>query len=177
MKAIILIFLIGFVGYDPTDLKLNKSQSTMSINGTSSLHDWESIVNDFSVTGNISEEAVTELKVEVIVKSIESGKSIMDSKTFDALKEKEFPTISFQAARLKIDGEKISGKGTVNVAGQSKEISIAAKILQQSKSELKVAGEVNIVMSEFQIEPPKAMFGTLHTGDQVTIKYELLLNK
>jgi len=32
-------------------------------------------------------------------------------------------------------------------------------------------------MSKFGIAPPTAMFGSLETGDDVVIKFEILLNK
>ena len=34
-------------------------------------------------------------------------------------------------------------------------------------------GSIKIVMSDYGIEPPVAMFGTLKTGDEVTIDFEL----
>jgi hypothetical protein len=32
-------------------------------------------------------------------------------------------------------------------------------------------------MSEFKVDPPTAMFGTITTGDQVTIKFTSTFNK
>lgn len=178
MKILLLIsMLIGSVSNDSSELKLDKSRSSLSILGTSSVHDWESVVNEFSVSGNIDGKSITSLKVEVVVKSIESGKGIMDNKTYDALLEKDFPEIVFEAPFLEIEGENISGDGTLSLAGQSQKMTINAKILTSSETELKVGGEVKVTMSEYGITPPTAMFGTLKTGDKVTIKYELLLKK
>ncbi|MEP5612284.1 MAG: YceI family protein [Cyclobacteriaceae bacterium] len=178
MKILLMILtLFGSANYDSTELELDKSKSTMSILGTSSIHDWESIVNDFSVTGLINSQFITGLQVQVVVKSIESGKGIMDNKTYDALLEKDFPKILFKAPSLEIKGESIEGSGTLSLAGQSQEITIEAQVLYSSGTELKVGGEVNLSMSDFGITPPTAMFGTLKTGDDVTIKYEFLLKK
>ena len=41
---------------------------------------------------------------------------------------------------------------------------------------VQVTGSVSMKMSEFGIEPPTAMFGTLTTGDEVTIEFNFLLN-
>jgi len=147
----------------------------MTITGTSSIHDWESIVNDFSVYADVNDESIIDLAVEVEVKSIKSGKSIMDGKTYDALQADEFPKILFKASNLNIGIEKIEGLGTLTIAGQSKSIPISADILTRSASDLKVKGRVHISMSKFGITPPKAMFGTLKTGDLVVIEYELVL--
>lgn len=160
-----------------SELKLDKSRSSMSIIGTSSLHDWESKVNDFSLTGTINESTLSDIKVEVVTNSIESGRSIMNKKTFDALMAEEFPLIVFEASQLKINDDEVQGEGIVTIVGQSKSIPIKASIGMQTSSELYVIGEVKLKMTEFGIDPPTAMFGTLKTGDDITIKYELLLTK
>lgn len=52
--------------------------------------------------------------------------------------------------------------------------------MENTTSEMHLIGELPILgfkMSDFNIEPPTAMFETFRTGDEVTIKYDILLHK
>ncbi|PIB35646.1 hypothetical protein BFP72_09710 [Reichenbachiella sp. 5M10] len=156
-----------------SQLQLNTDKSSLSILGTSSVHDWESKVNTYTVTGQINGNQIKNLKVEIITKSIKSGKSIMDSKTYDALLEDKFPKIIFEANALNINNQSVNGKGKLTLAGQTKDIQLKGKVTTYANGILKVEGTHQLVMSQYDITPPTAMFGSLVTGDEVTIKYNL----
>jgi polyisoprenoid-binding protein YceI len=38
-----------------------------------------------------------------------------------------------------------------------------------------VSGDYTLKMTDYGIQPPKAMWGTIKTGDEVTIKFEIVL--
>lgn len=177
MKTTLVIFLLtALLGGYNTDIKLNPEKSSLQVLGTSSVHDWESEVNKFSIRGKLIDDKITNLDVQVQTESIKSGKSIMDDKTYEALEAKKHPVIRFSADQLSITGKKIKGSGTLSLAGKSKPIVIEANLLTMNEKEIQLEGVVNLRMSEFGIEPPTAMFGSLKTGDEVTIKYEIFLN-
>jgi hypothetical protein len=79
--------------------------ATLAVKGTSNLHDWESSAKevrgkaDLTIAeGKLS--AINSLIVDVLVKSIKSTKgSIMDNKTYDALKAEAHPKITFKLER------------------------------------------------------------------------------
>ena len=99
----------------------------------------------------------------------------MDDKTQEALKSKKFPKIIFKANELDLTDGKVSGPGTLTIAGESRPFQIEAKALNQSNNNLLIKGEAKLKMSDYGVDPPTAMFGTLTTGDEVTIQYEILL--
>ena len=171
---IVLIILLPFVS---SEFTVDQEGSKVIIAGTSTVHDWESIVNEFSVTGNWDESKITNLKATVEVLSIESGKPVMDTKTFRALKQEEHPQIILSADQLMIEGEKITGMSMLNVAGASKEMPVDATITTQDNSSIMVTGELTMKMTEFGIEPPTALFGSLKTGDEITVRYDFLIKK
>ena len=88
----------------------------MVIEGTSTLHDWESQVTQYSgnaviEVGPHSIDAVKSLTLEVPVEAIKSEHNGMDSKTYDALKKKEYPTIKFDLTKIdKIADNTVIGK-------------------------------------------------------------------
>ncbi|MEQ8583225.1 MAG: YceI family protein [Marinoscillum sp.] len=177
MKFLLALLLISGLTTGQWEFKSAPTQSSMTILGTSSLHDWESEVGDFVVSGTMAENLISNLKVEVNVESIKSGKSIMDDKTYDALKSEKFPTIYFAAESLTLSGGKATGLGVLTLAGESRTITLEAETAPKGANAVQVDGKVSIKMSDYGIDPPTAMFGTLITGDQVTIQYQLLLNK
>lgn len=175
MKTIIATILLTGLLASPGMFKADTAKSEFIIKGTSTVHDWESIIEDYSVKGNLGGGLITDLEVLVQSNTIQSGKSIMDDKTLDALQSDDFPIISFRAEKLQRADGKVKGTGTLTLVGKTKEIDFSADATEVAAG-LQVYGEVDLIMSEFGIEPPKAMFGTLTTGDQVTISFNFFLN-
>ena len=176
MKYLLLITaLCGFFGAGQINLVSEKS--SMRITGTSSLHDWEMEVEKFDVIGVVTETQVQNLKVTVVAKSMKSGKSIMDGKAYDAVQADDYPQIIFKAKTLNIKGAKITGEGTLEIGGENRPIDLHADIVKNATSEMQLKGSVPVKMTDFDITPPTAMFGTLKTGDDIVIHYDILITK
>jgi len=156
-------------------LKSEKSESKMVIQGTSSLHDWESIVESFDVQSKLDKDQIVDIQFTATVKSIKSGKSGMDSNTYKALKEDKYPEIKFSSEGLNIQGDQLTGKGQLTIAGKSQEIPIKLTINQNAKTT--VSGKIKIKMTDYDITPPTAVFGTIKTGDDITIQFNITLIK
>ncbi|MBO6795324.1 MAG: YceI family protein [Balneolaceae bacterium] len=185
MKVIctLIVSLILFnSGYTQNNYTLDKSQSTVSILGTSTVHDWESVVEDFSVVVAISSSEDQPINIQSFsfmaqVKSIESGKRIMNRKTMSALNEKDHPQITFTLVGPEsITAESVTATGLLSIAGQENEVAVSATYSLNDKS-FQLTGSKAILMSDFGIEPPTAMMGTMKTGDEVTIEFTLYLTK
>ncbi|MEP4532718.1 MAG: YceI family protein [Cyclobacteriaceae bacterium] len=183
MKTLVKYTLI-FMMVLPLTAKVNgtltvkKSDSQVTIFGTSSLHDWEEDVKDFTVQGTWKDNLISNLELKMKTASIESGKSIMDDKTHEALKADKYPWITFSASELTIEGTDVSGDGQLTIAGKSQPIKVKSIVKEKGADYLIVTGSEKINMRNYGIEPPTAMFGSLLTGELVTISYEfkLILN-
>ena len=157
------------------DLALKKDASSLYIQGTSTLHDWESVVKKIEASAKMNSDALSEIKFIAEVKSIKSGKSGMDKNTYKAMKAEEFPQVTFESDRLTIDNVSLVGEGLLTIAGTSKTIPVSLKI--SSGDEISISGEINIKMTDYGITPPVAVFGTIKTGDDIKIKLEFLMTK
>ncbi len=179
MKTLIISLIISglLAGNAVIQIEVNTEKSKVEILGTSSLHDWESNVSSYSIKGTIGENQITDLVASFNVASIKSGKSIMDSKTQDALKSEKYPNIIFKANTLKMVNGSVSGQGTLTIAGNSQPIQFNATSKQMPNGNLLVSGKTQLKMTDYGIEPPTAMFGTLTTGDEVTVSYEIFINQ
>ncbi|MCV9386539.1 YceI family protein [Reichenbachiella ulvae] len=176
MKIASIIFALASLLAVQSTIKLDKANSTITIAGTSTVHDWESEVSIFNIEGTKSDNNITGLKVSIQVKSINSGKSLMDDKTYEALKEDKYPNIVFEAQQLSITGNKVSGSGQLTMAGKTKTVALNGKIISDANGILKVEGSNKINMKDYGIKPPTAMFGSIETGEEVTVKYNIKLN-
>lgn len=178
MKSLItLLFALGLSTGQQWDFKTRpSSENTLKVLGTSTVHDWKSDVEEFTVTGTINDDEITGLEVSVVTKSITSGKSIMDDKTYEALKAERFATIQFKAQSLKVVNGKVNGGGDLTIAGVTKPITLSATSVAQAEG-FKISGSTAFKMSDFGINPPTAMFGSLKTADDVSIEFDMILSK
>lgn len=155
------------------------------INGTSTIHDWTSEATDIkgSAAVNVAEGKLTNisaLSLKVKVEGIESTKGrIMDNKTYNALESGDHPYITFTLASAKITpkGDKIQvvATGPLTIAGSTRTVQVTAMGTYQGEH-IHFSGSKDLKMTDFGIDPPTAMLGTLKTGDDITIDFSLILD-
>ncbi len=199
MKMLRLFFLTGLViAYSMSiaqTVKLNVTEETsMTVSGTSTLHDWTSEVKTVNGTVEIDEKLINDGKfkigdeiasvnLNIPVKSIISPRgSTMDKKTYNALKSEENPEITFMLTSNKIssvseDAFTLNARGNLSMAGKTKavEFPVEGKIISSEK--MSFTGSYKLNMVEYDIEPPSAMYGQIVTGEEVEIKFELIVAK
>ncbi|MGI9158413.1 MAG: YceI family protein, partial [Saprospiraceae bacterium] len=161
---------------------------TMAIKGTSNLHDWESSAKEVRGKADLTIEegklsAINSLNVEVPVKSIKSTKgSIMDSKTYDALKADDHPKITFKLERATPikqsgDGYSVTATGSLAIAGVTKKVDLSVKGKMDAGGNLLFSGSKKIKMTDYGIKPPTALMGTMTVGDEVDVVFSVTLKK
>ena len=173
-----LLILISSSLLAQTSYKLDGETSKMTVEGTSTLHDWESDVEQIqgnaslTLNGNVLTE-IKSLSITIPVKSIKSGKSGMDSNTYNALKESKNPNITFVLSSATISGTSVKAKGKLTIAGFTKETELTTTYKSTSNG-IAFEGSSTFKMSEYKVDPPTAMMGTIKTGDSVTINFNVL---
>ena len=154
--------------------------------GTSNLHDWtadvETLKGSFKIKvedGKI--EGIEDLSVKVDAQSLKGSKgNIMDSKIKEALNSKKHPEISFELRKVNsITGNpgtyNLSTSGILRVSGVSKPVTLNATGKVYTSGNIEFTGTTKLKMSDFNVKPPTAMFGALTTGDEVTLKYTVVV--
>lgn len=159
------------------EFKSQKAESTMKITGTSTLHDWESAVEDFTATCKMDGDQMQSASFEAKVESIKSGTRAMDQNTYKAMDSGKFPKISFDSSDIITDGNHIIVTGALTIAGESRIVRIKLNREQWTPESLNVSGTYTLNMSDYGIDPPRAMLGTIRTGDEVTIIFDITLYK
>lgn len=159
--------------------KLQSENSKLLVAGTSSVHDWEVKATKFSAETSLEVDQNTVSQVSDVLftasaESLESGKGLMDRKMQEALKANKHPEIKFSLKEDEtINGNKATISGMLTIAGQTREVDVSVHFNELNPQKFGVTGEVPIKMSDFNIDQPTAMMGTIKTGDEVTVKFDL----
>jgi polyisoprenoid-binding protein YceI len=180
LAAILVAQAFGAFAQSPFKLKSHK----MTVQGTSTLHDWESEVTRIECSGTIRIErgtltGIPETEIRIPVEGIKSTKGkTMDSKTHDAFNYRKHPFITYVLTQAKIDGtgSVIETTGNLQMAGTTKPVNITLKYVVLPNGDLQLTGSKKISMRAFGMEPPTAMMGSIRTGDEVTITFHLSLS-
>ena len=155
--------------------KVVKGESKVVVQGTSTVHDWESNMEHFSLSFIVADKTMNNVSFKGSVKSIKSGKKSMDSNTYEAMKAYQHSHITFTGSGFKISDGKITGTGKLTIAGVTKSIPIDLNLESWSAGSYNITGKVTFKMSTFGIDPPTAVFGTIKTGDDVTIAFNFVV--
>ena len=161
------------------------NEPSVFIDGTSTVHDWTCDVKKY--TGSFSsgaKGATTPLAIEsgtfsVAIDDIDCGKGAMNSKMKDALGGNKATNVMFVLTSAKLvptTGAAFSAEltGALKMAGVTKPIVLIATGQTLADNQVQIEGSVDVVMSDFDIDPPTAMLGMLKTGDKVTIRFNVV---
>ncbi|MEP5255152.1 MAG: YceI family protein [Winogradskyella arenosi] len=191
MKSRILILLVSVSSLFSVQVAtsqnyiLNNSSSTLEVQGTSSLHDWTLETEDQSGKLVLAEGDafnISTLNLTVVAESLKSGKSAMDKNTYKALKTDDHKTMLFNLVSVKeiktvsATSYKVSVSGKMTIAGVTKTISVDLTANLQGSNVI-LEGNKTFKMTDFGIDPPKALLGTIKTGDDITIVFKSTFNK
>jgi len=181
MLLMVSIILVGSTSaVNAQTLKINAQSSTMTILGTTNVHNFQSKVTQMSGDLVISGKKVQSLKVDVPVKSIKSNEKLMDTKTYEAFNAEKNPTITFQlidAVIQKATAEDIDVilTGNLTMAGVTKKISFNTTGKALKAGTFQFTGSVALKMTDFKMKPPTAMLGMMKVGDAITLKFSIVL--
>jgi polyisoprenoid-binding protein YceI len=156
---------------------------TMSIHGTSTLHEWESKVIKGAWSGAITLDEDNSLNIQksdlsILVKDIQSEHGrIMDSKTYDAFNAEKNPYIKFSMKSFSQNNGRLNMEGTLNMNGTSRPISLILVAKMPSGNDIQFSGSYTLKMTDYKMTPPTAMMGTIKVGDEITIKFDLTISK
>jgi hypothetical protein len=183
-KLELLLLAISFASTTLLAQSHQISNGNFVVAGTSTLHDWTMESTKVDGIANIKMEgnqisSIEQFDVKLNAESLKSGKSTMDNISYKSLKSEEHPLISFKVTNIKSltyagTTANIVASGVLTIAGVSNTVDVSGTA-ENNNGNVKLEGSKNIKMTDFEIEPPTAVFGTIKTGDELTINYILNL--
>jgi hypothetical protein len=162
---------------------LAKSYS-VTILGSSNLRDWKDTVGN--VTGNMVANLngdgsidLYAIYIKMDVRSIKSDMgSVMDNKTYTALKADANPEIIFvlnvpmRLLPVNRGGPALSLKGNLTLAGVSRPVVMHVNLFLMGRGKLQFDGSQAISMTDYGVKPPTALFGTIKALPGITIQFK-----
>lgn len=183
ISAFILLFIF-YVGQSQTQYKaVSNNENSIMIEGTSNIHDWEMVAENFTSIIDLSMnegelESVKSIQLSIPVNSLKSGKGKMDKNAYKALDEDTYKLVKFTSSSPAKLVEKSSGvykamvKGKLTISGTTKMVTIPVE-LHETKMGYTLKAEQGLNMTDYKVEPPTALFGTITTGETVNVIFNL----
>ena len=165
-------------------------ESKLCIEGGSNLHGWECKASSMDAAIEVDESflkstavvptLVKKVQVKVPVRNLKCGHGGMDNNLYKALKADEAPEISYTLSTFDVlpgatkDSFTVKAVGTLRLAGAEKTVNMDVNGARAADGSITATGELPLLMTDFGVKPPTAMFGTLRTDNKVTVKFSLL---
>lgn len=182
--------LIAWSGLAPVSYTFESTPNEMNVEGGSTLHDWSCPIE--TLNGNLQVDtagasgptglgSLSRVQVQVPVDAIQCEKETMNEKLRDALQINKYPQVLFtlqdaQVSPLPDSGEtwfSIDATGELILAGQRRQIELPVKGQRLQNGKLRFVGSHTILLSDYDIERPSAMLGTIKTSKEVTVNFDV----
>ena len=177
----------GPVALAQSPLAINSARITIA--GTSNVHDYTASTTDARVTrvqfasGAAGAAFWDEVQkpggleafdISIDAASLKSTKEGIDKNMHKALKVKEHAEIIFSLTRMEGAPGSLKAIGTLRIAGVEREVTLPLKTARKGAN-LAVTGELDVLMTDFGIAPPKAMLGMVKTDPKIKVTFDILL--
>lgn len=174
--AIMALIIFSVQGYGQDSFVLSPDQQ-FKVEGTSTLHDWEMVSTKAEGNAKITLENgkitdISSLVVDLPVTSLKSGKGAMDKNAYEALQANRNPQIQLELTEIEVITEQlVKARIRLSIAGNTRvaDWDVNYKL---SEGDVFFSGSHKIKFSDFKVDPPKAVFGTIKTGDDLELSFE-----
>lgn len=124
-----------------------------------------------------------QFQLRIPVTTFRCGNSVMESDLRRAMKSESHPDVSFSLRGLKsgIRHDLNNGiyrarvEGELSLAGVRRIIDVEVAVRRVSRKRFRVSAELPLKMTDFGISPPTALFGAVRARDQLTVRFDLML--
>jgi polyisoprenoid-binding protein YceI len=162
--------------------------SKLWIEGTSNVHDWKATAAVIDAVIELDPTAapgklVRKVTITVPVKELKSGKGGMDGNIQKALKADKNPDIVYTMTSIEaLPGETkdeftLRAVGTLKLAGAESPVTVDIPTTRQADGSYKASGMIPVKMTAFAVKPPTAMLGAIKCGDDVKVKFDLMVGQ
>jgi hypothetical protein len=219
VAALAIALFAGALVLVSTPYTFEEDASSMTISGTSTLHDWTCDVErvEGRLSAQVADAQVSETQVadaqtasarqtanaggdaasaapgvplkdlksvtvQVPVDAIECGKSRMNRNLREALKANSYPKIIFTMSTATFEALpdsagawfRVDAAGELIIAGTRQNVTLDVRGERLGDGRLRFTGETPLKMSTYEVDAPSFMLGTVKTGDEVTVTFDVV---
>ncbi len=164
----------------------------MTIYGSANVTDWEAKAktitgeirmnnSDMSDWSGADASWFESVEIAIKVEDIDADSRRMNNNMHGYLKKDQYPEITYrlveakELALLDNPGVKLTVRGVISAAGAEKEIVHDVEVRKNDSGGLVVSGSQDLKMTDFGIDPPTAVLGSIRSRDEMNITFEIHL--
>jgi hypothetical protein len=160
-------------------------ESRIELKGDSTFRKFGAVARDLKLTGDVQDRATASklpwtpvyFKMILPVKNLKSGEETLDEHMHENLKADKFPEIQLKLSGFIFSGSGadsvVTATGELTVAGVSKPVELKATLSSEGQN-IRIKGTKQVLMSDFGIEPPTMMLGTIQTRNEIEISFDVI---
>ena len=162
-------------------------RSSITVNGTSTVNSFSCTSENIEGSGSVTRDqdaigvANISVQIETEVENFDCRNWRMTKDLWKALKSKDHPRIFYELDTTPIEPSadlgkevfQINASGRLIIAGSERQIEVLLTATRASESAFDLTGTQEILMTDFGVEPPTALFGLVKANDQIIIHFDL----
>ena len=181
-----LVFIASLKGWSQNDFVAKTIQilasSELSIKGDTNISEFGCVFNTiyleecrkvvYRKNGNdvIFKNAVLSLKNS----GFDCGNKVINKDFHAMLNTKEYPNLTMELNKITLNkGEKATAYVQITIAGKKKEYTFPIDVLSSPLN--RFLGKLKLDINDFNLEPPKKMFGLIVIKDEIEIDFNLVV--
>lgn len=187
LKYLIFIFIliVKFVAANPTGSEIKLSGylfDEVIITGATNVNSFQLLYNEdrFTTLINYPVTANDKLQICIPARNITSEPKLMLADFLQMINAKEHPTIAISMNATTIKdlsiGEVLDHQICVAINGTKKEYQCVSEILSCKQNEICLKGKLNVLLTDFGIDPPRKFLGIVKVKNEVFISFRLLFS-
>ena len=187
MKTVLFIILLSFASLASVSQSLYKQENqTFVLSGTSNINDWKMTSNEATGTAIIDVKnntlySIEYLQISIPAESLNSNRPGMDMIAQKAMNTDKYPTILYTLNNI-VSITPIGNKIEVVAIGQLNFNGVIRNLQMTVMGEIKnnqivFEGRASVRMTDYNIDPPVALFGTIKTADETVVYFNIKFTK
>lgn len=166
------------------------SGSRLSIEGSSNVNKFSCACNQqfpqstlrFDLLEDGRSVRFSNARLNIRTKSLDCGNNQMNKDMYQTLRADQHPNIRIELTRAQLqEANQISGSdwtplkatSTLTIAGVSKPVVFEVKAKRVAPDRIRLMASREVLMTDFNIDPPKAMLGLIKVHDAIRINMDL----
>ena len=163
----------------------------LKIEGTSNVRDWDAVAESMEGIlklrnfegmdlSDLTADRFESLEIRIPVDDLQSDGRRLTNNVHDYLEKDDHPVITFRLQEItgleQSEGNAeavLTANGTIRAAGNDHTTDLQVHVQSTPDNGLRFFGSRELKMTDFDIDPPRAMMGTIRAVDELTVHFDV----
>jgi polyisoprenoid-binding protein YceI len=176
-----LLLVAGWVQFGEPVRTTFQPESTLKLDGTSTVHDWTcdaTSLSGYADTDIADGFEILRAQVTVPIEALDCGHKAMNGRLAKTMSADDYPNVVYNMTDAEImanpsPGEyKVQASGMLSMAGVEKPMALLVDAKRLDDGRFQFSGNIPIKMTDFGMKP--VTFLAIKTGDEVTVSFNVI---